>query len=367
MSMLTSKNRILKKEIDLVAIFSLLWQKRLKIILITSIFCLFGILNAFLTKNQYQASTIFTVQMSGAETSQSLGGLASLAGIDLNSLNGNENEIHPTLYPKILYSLPFKLEILGLSLSISGDTVSYREYLLNKPPSIGSRIKKYTLGLPGEIRKLVVKEDVQVFSNKHGILRVTNEDHDLMKSISDFMKLEINEHDGSIAFKAIDENPEVSAQLASWAVLALQKEIIRYKLANAQNVYDYTRSLFLERKQLLFDIEDELGEFMDRNRNINSALQQNQLRRLEREYDMEKSIYLELAKQKEQAALQLTKDTPIFSIIDPVKVPNEKIGPQRMLIMMIWAFLGFILAVGFTLIYGSLIDFLSEVKVSLVK
>jgi uncharacterized protein involved in exopolysaccharide biosynthesis len=56
------------------------------------------------------------------------------------------------------------------------------------------------------------------------------------------------------------------------------------------------------------------------------------------------SIYSELAKQKEQAAIQLSKDTPTFSILDPVKVPKEKTGPKKLLYILGTFFLGLIVA-----------------------
>ena len=76
--------------IELNAIFSLIWAKKLWIILGTFIGAVFAIMLAFSAKQLYQSDTVlvpvsdYGAQMGGASLS-SMGGLASLAGIDLGS------------------------------------------------------------------------------------------------------------------------------------------------------------------------------------------------------------------------------------------------------------------------------------------
>ena len=60
--------------------------------------------------------------------------------------------------------------------------------------------------------------------------------------------------------------------------------------------------------------------------------------------------------------IKLNKDTPIFSVIDEVSVPNLRSAPKRSLIVIIWVFLGFVLAVGYMLVKKPVIDLLRELK-----
>jgi len=57
-------------------------------------------------------------------------------------------------------------------------------------------------------------------------------------------------------------------------------------------------------------------------------------------------IYSELAKQLEQAKIQVKQDTPVFTIIEPISVPTKKSKPNRPMILFIWLFLGGILGTG---------------------
>jgi hypothetical protein len=44
---------------------------------------------------------------------------------------------------------------------------------------------------------------------------------------------------------------------------------------------------------------------------------------------------------------QVTKDTPVFSILKPVLFLSEKTAPKRSLIGVVWLFLGVVASIGF--------------------
>jgi LPS O-antigen subunit length determinant protein (WzzB/FepE family) len=54
-----------------------------------------------------------------------------------------------------------------------------------------------------------------------------------------------------------------------------------------------------------------------------------------------------VAKQLEQAKIQVKEETPVFAILEPVMVPMVKTKPNRPMILAIWMFLGIIGGVGF--------------------
>jgi LPS O-antigen subunit length determinant protein (WzzB/FepE family) len=47
--------------------------------------------------------------------------------------------------------------------------------------------------------------------------------------------------------------------------------------------------------------------------------------------------------------LQVKKDTPLFTVLKPVTIPNEKSAPKRALILVVYLFLGFVLSLGVVL------------------
>ncbi len=57
------------------------------------------------------------------------------------------------------------------------------------------------------------------------------------------------------------------------------------------------------------------------------------------------SIYSEMAKQLEQAKMQVKRDTPVLTIVQPITVPRQP-SNSRAKTLIIWTFLGGILGCG---------------------
>lgn len=350
-------------EIDLVALVAKIWQGRKVILKITTVFAVLGLAIALLTPNSYEAGSVFVTQSSAEKPSGSLGGLASLAGVNLGGM-GSEAGISPALYPKILYSAPFKRAMLQVFVIYQEQKMTYAEYLRQKPMPFLAKFKKYTLGLPGQLIKWIKPSEEKKETSQQTAygLRVSDEEFGLMQGIEGKMNLSINDMEGSISLIVKDSDPEIAAQMAKWAEQQLQKRVKAYKIQKTQEIFDFTQQQFVQKQQEVFNLQDQLASFREQNQNINSAFVQNELLRLQSEYNMVNAVYTELAQQKEQAALQLKKDTPLFSIIDPVRIPNKKSDPKRSFILIIWVFSGLIISIGFVLLRGMIKETILAVK-----
>ena len=99
---------------------------------------------------KYTASSTFVPQLSERQTNSSLGGLASLAGINLSAIMGSQpQEISPSLYPQIAESIPYRLALLKAK--VGSNETSFRNYILDQSSGLAilPLLKKYTIGLPG--------------------------------------------------------------------------------------------------------------------------------------------------------------------------------------------------------------------------
>lgn len=63
-----------------------------------------------------------------------------------------------------------------------------------------------------------------------------------------------------------------------------------------------------------------------------------------------KSVLTDLTKELEHAKIRLQKETPFFVVIKPITIPTEKSSPNRLKILVYFAFAGFVLS--FILIIG---------------
>ena len=105
-----------------------------------------------------------------------------------------------------------------------------------------------------------------------------------------------------------------------------------------------------------------MAEFKDSNKNISTARFMSELQKLESEYQLQQNILMTLASEFNNNKIKLNMDTPIFSVIDEVSVPNERSEPKRSLIVLTYLFLGVILSVLFILTKEPLIGIIKNIK-----
>jgi uncharacterized protein involved in exopolysaccharide biosynthesis len=340
-------------EIDLKDIISPIWNARKQILTIAFIFAILGGIVGFLIPATYTATSKFLPQTSQANggLSGSLGGLASLAGINLGSGVGGGGEITPALFATVLASSPFQKRILDSKISVNGDSITYRTYLENQPSSGLSTIQKYTIGLPGTILSLFSKTKLSTASvvDSLGLVPLADKEYSLRNSLPAKINLTNDDKIGYISLSVVEGDPLIAAQVAKVTEEILQDWIIEYKIKNAKAQYDFIEKQFQNKQKEFFSIQEQLANYTDRNQNVLAASYLTRLDRLQAEFDLVNTVYSELAKQKEQAAIQLNKDTPTFSVLDPVKVPKEKTGPKKLIYILGAFFIGLICAVGWAL------------------
>lgn len=334
------------EEIDLRDLILPLWSARKQIILTAIVFAVLGGIIGFLTPPTYTASSTFlpqTTQSGGAGAS--LGGLAALAGINLNAPMAG-GDIPSSMYATVVASDPFRSRILDAKIWANGDSVTYRSYLENQPKSGISILQEYTLGLPFKIVELLSKEieneqpkikskEFQIHSYK---------EYGLLNNLSGKINITIDKKDGVVSISTSEADPYVAAQLTNVTEKVLQDWISNHRMKNSKAQYDFIEKQFKAKQKEFFAIQGELAEYMDRNQNVLSASYLIRLNRLQAEFDLVNSVYSELAKQKEQAAIQLSKDTPTFSVLNPVKIPMQKTGPNTKLYVVGAFFAGIIIS-----------------------
>jgi len=343
-------------EIDLLALAKTVWNQRKLVFRIVGLFVLLGLLVAILSPKEYTASGTYLPQTSeGGKAGGSLSGLASLAGINLGGAGGG-SEIPPTLYPKIVGSVPFKKAMLKAPLQFEeiDQEVTYQEYYEGySSPGLLGYIKRYTIGLPGLIIKTLKGEQKEEIGTNEGgeIITVSPNEVGHFKRLGGQLSVSFNDNEGFVQLSAVMQEPKAAAQLAKYAESLLQKEVIDFKVKNAEEQLKFTEERYQEKKKEFEAIQNKLAQFRDRNQNISSSVALNQLEKLEAEYNLAFSVYSELAKQLEQAKLQVSKDTPVFSVIDPITIPAERSAPSRSLILITYIVIGIIISL--SIVFGS--------------
>ena len=350
-------------EIDLLELLKKIYTEKKFIIKSSIISVVLGVLFALIQPNQYTSSTTFIPQLSTDVKAggSSLSGLASLAGINLGGVEGS-SEFPPTLYPQVIESVPFRLKLLSSSVNVNNETKILSDYILSeKSFNLVGAIKKYTIGLPSLIVGIFRAED-STAKRLSEIYSISEDDKLLFDHLENNLSLSVNDKEGFITMSFTDKNKNVAAQIANSAQSLLQDRIIEFKVKSSKELLDFTIEQYNQKKYAFEALQDERAIFVDKNINISSSLYQNKLNRIESELSIAQSVVQQLAAQVEQAKLKVNKDTPVFTTIKPVSVPYEKSAPSRLLIVIIFLFLGLIFSAGYVLIKDPLIKIFSELK-----
>ncbi len=351
--------------IDLIALLKQIYKDRKLIISSAIVSAILGVVVALATPNTYTSGATFIPQTgTDSKPSSSLSGLASLAGINLGGMSGGGSDIPPTLYPQIISSVPYKLDLLDEWIEVSDSEISLGEYLGDDSgSSILGIVKKYTIGLPGTILSALRGSSSEGTSEVQGELyQISEDDRKLFEVLNTKLILSLNEKEGFVTLEFSDEDKFVAAQVAERAKELLQERIIAFKNQSARELLDFTTKQYQENKTSYEALQDSIAIFKDQNLNISSSLYQNRLDRLERELNIASSVVEQLASQVEQAKLQVNKDTPVFTIIEPVTVPFERSAPKRSLIVVIWTFLGVVLSTGFILVKDPAKEIIASIR-----
>ena len=359
-----SASPVAEDEIDLIQLAKTLWAGRRSVIKTTLIFMLLGLFIALFSAKEYTASTTMVPQSAegGSKLGGSLGGLAAMAGINLGSMGGGST-IPPTLYPKIIASVPFQKEMMKTHLTIAGqkEKVTFQEYYMEivKPGLLGY-IKKYTIGLPSVIIKAIKGDASTPLSNQltDNLLTISQDEKSLMNLLSSQLSLEVNDKDGYVSISARMPEARPAAEMVQRAQILLQEAITNFKIQKAKDQLVFVEERYAEKEAAFTIAQNKLARFRDQNKNVSTAMAQTQLERLQSEFSMASSVYTELAKQLETQKIQVKEDTPVFTIIEPVAVPLDKSKPKRPMILIIWTFLGGIVGVG--MVFGK--QFMGSVR-----
>ena len=344
--------------IDILALIRQLWEGRKTVIICTVVFMVLGFVAALTMKRTYSVSTIMVPQMNSGKSS-SLSSLASLAGFDLGMANSSA-DLSPLAYPKIVSSTPFQLELIYTPVhyaKVDHPVSMYTYFKEYTKPSVMGVIKKYTIGLPFTILGALQKEKPEITlpggegDDSPKPLVLSKDEEKLLKAIAPKVTLAVDKKEGYITLSVTGSEAIQTAELAMKAQQLLSDEVIRFRTEKSQNELDYIQARYDEIKKEAESYQSLMATVSDRSQNMLTSKSKIEMERIRSKYTVANSVYAEMAKQLEQAKMQVKKDTPVMTIIQPVTVPMQP-SNSRAKTLVVWVFLGFMLGCGLVLAKG---------------
>ncbi len=345
--------------LDIMALVRQLWDGRKTVIIWTCVFILLGLVAALTMKRTYSVSTVMVPQMNSKSNSQ-LSSLAALAGVDMG-MDLSAKDLSPLVYPQIVNSVPFRRELLytPLHYAKADSAVSmYTYYKEIAKPSPMAYVKKYTIGLPFLLLNAIKKEKPEMVLPEGGSddgspkpLLLTKDEVKLMTAVAQSVNLTVDKKEGLITLNVNGTEPVQTAELALKAQQLLQEEITRFRTEKAQRDLEYIQDRYNETKKEAESLQAALASISDRSQDVIGSRSRIQRERIQQKYTLANAIYTDMAKQLEQAKMQVKRDTPVLTVIQPVTVPSKP-SNSRAKTLIVWTFLGFVLGCGIVLVKG---------------
>lgn len=347
--------------LDIMGLVRQLWDGRKTVILCTLVFIVLGFVAALTMKRTYTVQSLMVPQMN-SKSNSSLSSLAALAGVDMG-MDLSSKDLSPLVYPQIVNSVPFRRELLYTPLHYAKVDTAVSTYTYYKDivkPTFMSKVKKYTIGLPFVILNAIRGEKPEMVLPSSGAgddgpkpVLLTKDEVKFMKMISQNVNLTVDKKEGTLSLSVTGSEPIQTAELALKTQELLQTEITRFRTEKSQKDLDYIQDRFNESKKEAESLQASLAAVSDRSQNMIGSRERIQRERIQARYNVANAVYTDLAKQLEQAKLQVKRDTPVLTVIQPVTVPSKP-SNSRSKTLIVWTFLGFVLGCGWVLARGYL-------------
>ncbi len=343
--------------LDIMAMMRNLWDGRKTIFICLGIFMALGLVAALTMKRTYRVTTVMVPQLNSRQNS-SLGSLAALAGIDMG-MPTSTTDLSPLVYPAIVNSVPFRLELMHTPLHYQkcDYPISMFDYALSgiEKPSLFTIVKKYTIGLPGLIINEIrgpQEEIVYGFATGSAdttvIIRpivVSVDEQKMLDFFDKIVSLDVNKKDGYLTLTVNGIEPIQTAELAIKAQQLLQDLLTHYRVEKSEKELEYIQARYDEIKQENDRYQEQLAVILDRSQSMTNQRDRIERDRIQAKYNVSNAIFNEMAKQLEQAKMQVKRDTPVYAVIQPVSIPMKP-SNSRARTLIIWTFFGFVVGCG---------------------
>lgn len=336
----TQNNIAEEKEIDLLALAKKVWANKKFILKALGIALVIGLIVAFSIPKEYTTTVILTPE-SKSSTSGNMGSLAALAGINLNSVAGDDALASPELYPSVISSTPFLRGLLDIQVTDSKMNIDTTLYgYMNDYQSVVWW--SYALKAPGLLKGLFSSEKKDLNNkNKSNSRFISKEDLRILNNLTERLTISSDKKTGVTTIEVIMQSPEISAFLADTITSYLQSYIIDYRTQKARKDLAYSEKLYEESKANYYKTQAALATYIDGNMNIVSARYKTVQERLQNDANLAYTVYNQMAQQLQLAKVKVQDTTPVFTVIQPAVEPLFPSKPSKKMII-----------IGFVLIFG---------------
>jgi uncharacterized protein involved in exopolysaccharide biosynthesis len=315
--------------IDFSAFLKIIWKEKIWIVLITLVFALGGIYSALTAREEFVSTgKILPEYQSKAGGLSQFAGLASLAGVDLSSAAaGGSDAVRPDLYPDVLKSTPFFLELLKIKVRTKD----------NKEMLFSQFYDNFVLD-----NKIEEKDTKIKFPTSNQYIAVSYQTEKNLKDLRERISAVIDKKTGLITVTVKLPDPVVATLITDYSMNFLTNYITNYRTEKSKQDLNFLAERLDAAKGKYYSNQTKKAQYSDQNQLSMMKLQAADLQRerIESEYKISSTFYNTLLQKYEEAKLKVQQETPVIKVLEPPVVPNKRSEPKRTIIVLIATFLG---------------------------
>lgn len=306
-----------EQTIDFTLLLQKVWQSRVIIVKIVAIWVVIGVIVALVTPKKYTAKSLLAPE--SARSANSLASAASVLGLGGINLEAESDALAVTIYPDIVASTPFVIELLQTPVQrVGGQVIPLSEYL--------QRSKEPT-------------DTVAI-----DLFRLTKRQAQLVASVNRAVSISTDKKSGVTTVAVTLKDPQVAAMVARQLTQNLQKYVSAYRTSKAVREAEYWEQLYQKRKQEYYNAQKSYADYVDANRKVVLQSILNERERLQSEKLLAHQLYTTVATQMQMARAKVEEVKPVFTIIEPATTPLVASSTSRAMMVLRFAIVGVIVA-----------------------
>lgn len=338
-------------KIDLMNLVKVIWDSKRLTLKVSGIGLAIGILIAWSIPNEYTASTKMLSETDNQTNTGNMGALANMVGISSSGAT-NGNNITPNIYPDIINSTPFLLDLFQIKVPFKNKEkeISLYDYMDKHQRKTWWKrgMEAPLLGLNWIMSIFKEKKENEETKKVINHKNLTHRQNIIATAISSRVKVS-NSKNGIILIEVTMQDPEISAVITDSLVMYLQNYLVEYRTNKANRDLKYIQKLHDEARDVYYTAQQSYANFADTNLDIVMSGYRTRLDRLQNEMNLAYGVYNQVSQQLQIAKAKVQEETPAYTIIQPSITPLYPTSPNKTLIIIGFFFAAFFGSIIFSL------------------
>ena len=267
-----------------------------------------------------------------------LASVVGFGGVDLVDTEDTD-AIRPDLYPSVLQSTPFMLHLMGQAATTNGVQRTTVASVLTSDGVIGWWQTLFSS------KEMPHKQSVVMVGQP---VKLAKREQELAEEIGRRVSARLDTRSGVIRISARMPDAHVAAVVAQSAMNYLTDYVTNYRTEKARQDLRFY-SLRLNEVRLRYqNAQMTVFRYNDQHKYAVVVMQAATMdkQRMDTELSIAQTVYAELSREFERAKLRVQERTPVFTVLEPARVPLELVSPKRAVLVGLFTLAGLVVGVG---------------------